>query len=215
MPVFFQHRFFGAEIRVWNIEEEADFFQEGLPVFPNLPAHPARRLQSLAARFLLRQQCPDFPFDEWTLTDSGRPHLRDAPIQFSLSHANQYAAVITHPHLPVGIDVEPITECIHRIRKKFLSEAEERIIGSIIDPSPEYTLTTFFTLAWSVKEAAFKALYESGVDFIRDLPITRIDPFEEKWMIQLGEKAHGLHIQAWVIENVCLAAAIRGLGNRV
>ena len=208
MPVFFQHRFSGAEIRVWKIEEEADFFQETLPVFPNLPAHPVRRRQSLAARFLLQQQCPDFPFEEWTLTDSGRPYLSSAPLQFSLSHANLFAAVITHPHLPVGIDIEQVTERIHRVRKKYLSEAEERIIGSMADHSSAQALTAFFTLAWSVKEAAFKALHQTGVDFIQDLPLVAIHTLADGWQIELGGRATALEVHAGLIGEVCWAACV-------
>jgi len=210
MPVFFQHCLFGSSLLVWKIEEEEVFFHSSLPAdtLRVRPTHPARRLQSLAGRFLLKALSPDFPFDRWQVDESGRPFLENDPMYFSLSHTNSYAAAILHAKAPVGIDVEQISERVMRIQKKFIDESEALVLQALGEQFPDLSQSVFYTLAWSVKEAAYKALHQRGVDFINDLPILSIDANRQEYVVQMGGKGSGLHLQAWVMENVCLAAAV-------
>lgn len=211
MPVFFQHLASDVRLLVWTAEEEESFFLDALPetVLVNLPAHPAKRKQFLAGRFLLKQLHPDFPFDKLKVTDSGRPHLSDEQLQFSLSHAGQSIAAITHPKRPVGIDVEKISERAFRVRHRFLSQREQILLDAIKGDTDPSDRIRHSTLAWSVKEAAFKALHQTGVDFIRDLPIESIHPAEEEWYVRVGEKGSCLEVKAKVIGAISLAWAVR------
>jgi hypothetical protein len=67
-----------------------------------------------------------------------------------------------------------------------------------------------YTLAWSVKETAFKALHQSGVDFIRDLPIQQIDVVEGGWSIKIGGKGMGMNVAARFIDTLCLSWTVMG-----
>ena len=211
MPVFFQHQESNCRLLLWNAAEEEAFFSEDLVgvLTDGSPAHPEKRKQYLAGRFLLRQLDPHFPLDRIHRTPKGRPYLPDTRSHFSLSHAGSYIAAILNDTEKVGIDVERINDRAHRIRTKFLSAKEEGILLGCRDDSQGPSANHLYTMAWSVKEAAFKALHQTGVDFIRDLPIEQIDVVEGGWSIKIGGKGMGLYVRAMIFEPICLAWAVQ------
>lgn len=83
----------------------------------------------------------------------------------SISHSNRYAVVAVSPR-QAGIDVEEPHERVMRVREKFLSPEELRFTGTSVWRT---------TLAWTAKEALFKCIPESGVDFIGDLSLSLSD----------------------------------------
>ena len=193
---------------VWELREDNVFFQAALPqdVLAAAPRHPIRAAQYTAGRFLLRQLASEFPIERIEIAESGRPFLSDERWQFSISHSGQFAAAMISPTNPVGIDLERITERAWRVRSKFVDETEEVVLRKM---TPGLTQNELYTLAWSVKEAAFKALHQTGVDFIHDLPIETTEWQQDSWRITLGEKGSGLIVQAQLLEGVCLAYATR------
>ena len=211
MPVFFQHTEPDLKLLVWEMQEPAAFFEESLPrsILPTAPSHPERRRQFFTGRFLLKTLVPDFPIDQIALADSGRPFLPDQTLQFSISHTDHFAAVMVSQTNDVGIDVEVVSERAHRVRRKFLSETEEQLIKRYA-LSEQPTEDHLYTMAWSIKEAAFKALHQVGVDFIRDLPIQEIEALENFLKVKMAGKASGMQINAWFVGPVCLAIAVEG-----
>lgn len=208
MPVFFQHTDDKLQLVLWRQQEPETFFCDQLPVanLAVLPSHPAKRLEFLVGRFLLRFLSSDFPFDRLEVLKTGRPYLTDDSIQFSISHSGTMVAALIHPEQPVGVDVEKISERVSRVRRKFLSQAEELLVLQSMGEEDELTC---LTLAWSVKEAAFKALQNSGVDFIRDLPIVRLHAQGDTWIAQLGGMGTDLALCSMVFDSICLSWAIR------
>lgn len=214
MPIFFQHQEGDLRLVLWEQQEAESFFQEQLPVhlLGELPGHPSKRLQFLAGRYLLRLLQPDFPFDRLRVLETGRPCLTDGSMEFSISHAGTMIAAVIHPALPVGIDVESISKRAGRVRRKFLNAEEEKRLLGVLNGSLDES--SAITLAWSVKEAAYKALQESGVDFIRDLPIEQIGKQGDMWMAQLGGKGSGLELYSIVLGSACLSWAVNRVESR-
>jgi phosphopantetheinyl transferase len=99
---------------------------------------------------------------------NGKPFLADNSYQISISHSNKWIAVIAHPTLPVGIDIECPTDKIHKIHKRFLSVLEQNELNNGNDIKQ-------LQLAWSAKEALYKIIGIESVDFANQL---RIYPFE-------------------------------------
>jgi phosphopantetheinyl transferase len=207
MPVFFQHQESNTPLILWEALEDESFFREALPsaVLDFMPTHAEKRKQYLSGRFLLQQLDPNFPYDQLRIATGGRPYLADSSAQFSISHAGTYIAAILHPSNQVGVDVEQITERAHRIREKFLAPDEEEVLKSFSLSISEGGDNHAYTLAWSVKETAFKALHQLGVDFIRDLPIQHIDLVQGGWSIKIGGKGMGMNVAARFIETLCLS----------
>lgn len=140
---------------IWKISETETFFSAALG-FTSDRNTEKRRLEYLASRYLLKYLLPDFPFGSVTKAAQGKPAVEDDIIHFSISHSFPYVAVVIGQE-PVGIDIQMYREKIHRVKHKFLSNAERRIMQET---------TQNLTLAWTVKESVFKWYGKGSVDLI-------------------------------------------------
>ena len=102
--------------------------------------------------------------------ENGVPYLEGYLGRISLTHTTHFMAVATLPKTPevelqhfdpraaMGIDAEPLDRVqVLKIRNKFLSEEELSLI-------PENDLTRNI-IAWTSKEALYKAALTPGLDF--------------------------------------------------
>lgn len=147
---------------IWKIDEPESFFIErtGLPA-PDIKAEK-RRLERLAGRFLLKHLKEDFPLLNIRPDEHDKPRIDNNEYYFSISHSWPYVAAMVSPYVECGIDIQCWHPNIKHIQHKFLSPAEQAIIGT--DPK-------LITLAWSAKEAAYKWQGRRGVEFIDHMPI--------------------------------------------
>ena len=116
------------------------------------------------------------------------PYLEGYPGRISLTHTDHFFAVASLPKTPeipldvfnprtaMGIDAEPLNrKQVLKVRQKFLSEKELNLI-------PEDDIQKNI-LAWTSKEALFKAAFSRGLDIksslvINKLPILQTDPIK-------------------------------------
>lgn len=110
---------------------------------------------------------------------NGAPFLFGEESRISLSHADHFLVVATLPPTPevdlslysrrasMGVDAERKDRVqVMKIRERFLSADELKII-------PEDDLTANI-LAWTSKEALYKAMLEEGIDFREALKIEEL-----------------------------------------
>ena len=141
--------------------------------------HPHKRLQHLAARYILPMLFADFPLEEILIADTRKPFLPDEKYHFSVSHSGNYAAAIASRDNRVGVDVETITPRIHRIADKFLSEDEKDFFNEdykmFLDQwnLKDKVHTEYLTLMWSAKEAIYKWDGDGGVDFKENIQLLK------------------------------------------
>lgn len=127
---------------------------------------------------------------------SGAPYIEGYPGRISVTHTKHFFAVAALPKTPemnlevfnvrtaMGIDSESLErEQVVNVRSKFLSESELQSI-------PENDLTANI-LAWTAKEALYKAALTPGLDFKNNLVLQKIsslhpDP-EKNSPLNLGE----------------------------
>ena len=167
MPLFYQHTINEhTRLAVWKIGEEESFFSAVVNVQRNI-SHPHKRLQHLAGRYLLPFLFPDFPSWLIQIADTRKPFLAEQSYQFSISHADNYAAAIVSSNCNVSVDVEPASQKIAAIRHKFLSEHDAEVLftGTEADQDRIPRLT----IAWSAKEAVYKWWGKGEVDFKKDI----------------------------------------------
>jgi phosphopantetheinyl transferase len=173
MPLFYQqHINQHTKLAIWKIEESEEFFSQTVPLQRDI-THPHKRLQHLAARYLLRFLFPDFPYEEILIADTRKPYLENEAYHFSISHCGDYAAAIVSKNERVGIDIEMPSEKIFRIAHKFTSDEEIHQVRSTKyeaqtnekqetrNEKPE----TVLTLIWCAKETMFKWYGLGNVDF--------------------------------------------------
>lgn len=109
---------------------------------------------------------------------NGAPFLYGENSRISITHCPGFFAVATLPPTPevdlngysdraaLGIDAERRDrEQVLKIRARFLSEEEMKTAGDSVESN---------ILAWTVKEAAYKAALASGLDFTQDVKIDRM-----------------------------------------
>lgn len=154
---------------VWHINEPEDFFLTQVPLQKSI-SHWHKRLQHLAGRLLLKEMYPDFPVPMIQIADTKKPYLEDEPFHFSISHCGDYAAAIVSKEYRVGVDVELVSDKIGMLRKKFLSEAEMKMLSTQCAMTNDQCLT----LCWSVKESVFKWWGKGSVDFKRGMVLQSV-----------------------------------------
>lgn len=97
---------------------------------------------------------------------SGAPFLERDGVrvgpEISISHCRGAVAVAYRDNARVGVDIELARERVMRVRERVLSDEELRFTGLSVWKN---------TLAWTAKEALFKCVPESGVDFKADLSL--------------------------------------------
>jgi 4'-phosphopantetheinyl transferase EntD len=175
MPIFFQQDIDErTRLGIWKIGEDEAFFLKHVPLQKEI-THPHKRLQHLAGRYLLRFLFPDFPVELIRIADTRKPFLENELYHFSISHCGDFAAVIVSPTNRVGIDIEIVSQKIARIRHKFISAEEERLLRHPeVFPAGNDPFLSCAALIWSCKEAIFKWYGKGAVDFRGHMEIKSI-----------------------------------------
>ncbi len=163
----------GAILALWKITETVDELLDALDLDPFVIAEIAqftsekRKLEYLAVRVMLREVLGEkktIVYDP-----NGSPRLQDGSYNISVTHTGSYAAIILHPTLRLGIDIERISDRVVRVQSKFLSKRE---LESIDQP----TAKTHLALLWSAKEALYKIVQQAEVDFTRHFSVAPFVP---------------------------------------
>ncbi|MDR1742301.1 MAG: 4'-phosphopantetheinyl transferase superfamily protein [Dysgonamonadaceae bacterium] len=162
-----------GKLGIWKIEEPPD---ELLQLFPeSLRSRAASHIENLrsekrvtewlSTRLLLLQLLNEDKIVHHHR--NGQPYLTDQSYRISISHTNNYAAILLHPFRKVGIDVEYRSERVAKISSKFISPEE------FVDESQKLLHQT---LLWSAKETLFKIIGEDAIDFRCHLHIHPFSP---------------------------------------
>ena len=157
-----------SRVGVWKItESEAE-----LRTMTSIPSdeleeisyikNESLRKQRLAVRALL-----DAMFEEKVYLshhDNGKPYIENNAINISITHTDQYVAVILNDEDEVGIDCESLNRDFSAVEKKALSDEE---IGDLEDEQKNEQLAIY----WCAKEAIFKRMSQNRVDFAEQIQI--------------------------------------------
>ncbi|MDR1344646.1 MAG: 4'-phosphopantetheinyl transferase superfamily protein [Tannerellaceae bacterium] len=156
---------------IWKIDESADELLAMLTrcdcrLVPDSIRTEKRRQEWLAVRVLLKELTGEDTIVAYH--PDGAPYLPEKKSYVSISHTNGYAAVILSEQCPVGIDIEYLSNRVHRVRKRFMSPEEDNMIDR--EHEAEHLL-----VCWCAKETLFKLIRHSGTDLREHL---RISPFK-------------------------------------
>lgn len=199
----------GATISMWEIVESEEELLN-LCSIPNdeieelqLTKSVARRREKLAVRALLNEL-----FDGKVYLghhDNGRPFLQNSLIEISISHTSRYVCVLTHPEESVGVDIESLNRDFSAVEKKALSFEE-------IENLSEKSRNLHLAIHWSAKEAIYKRMSLSDVDFSKQIEIKRFSPREsgeidavfltrdgQEMEFEVNYEVFNDHILAWLV----------------
>jgi phosphopantetheinyl transferase len=178
MPEFFRNKNADNELMLWHITEPLDFFISKMnnwqPDFL-LIKNETRKLQFAASRYVAGLLMSSNDASQFANAEDRRPFIKNSELKISISHDENFVAVIIGKN-SVGIDVFCPTEKVFKIAKRFLCEDEINYLNSI--SYNEKAKLKWYSLAWCVKETAFKFLGKDGVEFHEDLIIQKINSSE-------------------------------------
>lgn len=153
---------------LWKIEESFDELLEGITLTPN----SQQRVNSmksdihqrgfLSIRHLLKHvgyTDEDLEYDEY-----GKPHLKDGNY-ISITHSNEYTAIIISSKNPVGIDIEKQRDKIVKIAHKFTPISEYKTIAN------HEALVSKLTIVWGAKESLYKIYGKKQLLFLHHIYI--------------------------------------------
>jgi len=147
-----------ASILVWEITES---LEELLDLYGNINTtnytSEKRKKEHLISRIMVNKLCENGTI---IYNEFGAPEL-DNGKHLSISHSNELVTIIISD-TKSGIDIEKISEKALRIASKFVSEK------NLIKLNKEKA-----TLIWCLKEAIYKWHQKGGVDFIKDIIISK------------------------------------------
>ena len=157
-----------SRVGVWKItESEAE-----LRTMTSIPSdeleeisyikNESLRKQRLAVRALLYVMLEEKVY--LSHHDNGKPYIENNAINISITHTDQYVAVILNEEDEVGIDCESLNRDFSAVEKKALSDEE---IGDLEDEQKNEQLAIY----WCAKEAIFKLTSQYDVDFAEQIQI--------------------------------------------
>lgn len=133
--------------------------------------------------------------------ESGAPYLvekgEEVETNISISHCEGLVAVAHCRDRKVGVDVEVVSDRVMRVRDRVLSTDEIRFAGSSV---------VLNTLAWTAKEALFKLIPETGVDFRADLhlDLSSLDGTENEKMYEATAYGRSYRMLSWFENGRCV-----------
>ena len=163
-----------AEIAIWHVTET----EEELLSITSVPTdeleeislfrNESHRKQKLAVRALINEV-----FEEKMYLnhhDNGKPYLENCATNISITHTDNYVAIIIHEEEEVGIDIESLERDFSAVEKKALSEDE---IDDLEDSSRKNEQLAIY---WCAKEAIFKRMSQNRVIFAEQIEVEKFRP---------------------------------------
>lgn len=183
MPLILHENIENGEIGLWKISEEI----EALLLLANLSVSdtitysgisaPHRKKEWLATRALLNDLISEPPLIKYH--NDGRPYLENWLTNISISHSIGYIAILLHVTSIPGIDIELITRKVGRVASRFLSPDEITACSDKAELSNHRML-----VHWCAKEAIFKMVPISNIEFSTDIRILMNDFTEDSGSFQ-------------------------------
>lgn len=154
------------------------------------------KLRFLKARYILRTTASAFhgncnPEDvQISFNSFGKPYFIDIPLQFSITHSGNAAAVAFANNFPIGFDIEFKRQMsdMGQLSRRFFSDPEIEYLENF---SGEHLVNNFFRI-WSAKESYLKAL---GTGVSKELKsFSVVDEDKISRVIELGDTSSTHHI---------------------
>lgn len=164
-------------IGIWKIDESPEDLYN-LVALPEADAarydsftSERRKREFLAVRCILAHLCGEIP--EIKYTEWGKPSLANGSQSISISHSQEFAAVVLS-RKTMGIDIESLSRNIEKVARRFLSAQELKWINRLPDAHSAEII------AWCAKEAIFKMIGHTDVEFREQITLFPFDPEKDK-----------------------------------
>lgn len=163
----------GFHIGIWELKEPESFFEPKVTLTANLQKllqsakTSKRRIEILSVRLLMKILGIDCDI---AYTHSGKPTIKSGNI--SISHSNNYSAVIFHKDKNVGIDIEKISNILIKGQHLVFNNYEINFANYSVE---------ILTILWCCKECIVKLINNKKTDFLTEI---HIHPFDREGIIE-------------------------------
>lgn len=173
MPLFHQIKENDFTLALWQLSEPFYELQKQFNKIASLDEiekankykYEGRKAEWMAVRLLIANLFNKYIYISYT--ESGKPFIKNSPINISISHTKGMVAVIVSKSI-VGVDIEKNSDRVLRIENKFMSETEKLQI----DKSNKANNLLIY---WSAKETLYKIFDTKGLDFKKNLYINNFE----------------------------------------
>ena len=161
-----------AEIAVWQVTESEDELRNLVSVPTDeleeisLYRNESHRKQKLAVRALINEMFEDKMY--LNHHDNGKPYLENSVTNISITHTENYVAVIISDDDELGIDIESLDRDFSAVEQKALSEDE-------IDDLEKEKRNEQLAIYWCAKEAIFKRMSQNRVVFAEQIEVEKFN----------------------------------------
>lgn len=174
---------------IWKLEETVGQLYESLSLkeeylpFLETIKSERRKQEWLAVRVLLKHLLgEERPI---AYRPDGAPYLPDSPLHISISHTDGYVSVLLQQGPSAGVDIESRSDRVKKVRSRFISKNEEITIDS------KHEIECLL-ICWCAKEALFKMIGQTDVDFLQHLHIAPFS-YADSGELQVWETRTELH----------------------
>ncbi|MDR1681198.1 MAG: 4'-phosphopantetheinyl transferase superfamily protein [Prevotellaceae bacterium] len=163
----------GSTIAIWEQTETEAELQEMCSLTNSereemlFITHEQRRKERLTVHLLLHQLLNKKFYLGYH--DNGRPFLQNEIGDISIAHTRRFVCIIHHVTGHVGIDIESLDRDFSAVEKKVLAESERDYLS-------EKNRNLQLCLIWGAKEAIYKYVCETGVNFAGQIEVGRFTP---------------------------------------
>ena len=178
MPLILHENIDYGEIGLWKVSEEietllslAKLTADDTLTYSGISAIH-RKKEWLATRALLNELIREQHLIKYHI--DGRPYLDNSQINISISHSTGYIAIILHSTSIPGIDIELTTRKVGKVGSRFLSSDELAVCNEQAELSNHRML-----VHWCAKEAIYKMVPVSNIEFATDIRIEMSDSAED------------------------------------
>jgi phosphopantetheinyl transferase len=174
-----------CQIAIWDLKESlTELLKLGARFDSSNIKTEKRKKDFLVSRLLLNELDPN---QQISYNSNGAPEILNGK-HISISHSKNLVAIIISDK-KIGLDIEYISEKPLKLSSKFNTRNSQQ------DLTKEKA-----TLIWCCKEAVFKWHQKGGVDFIKDITITKFS-IKEKGIITIQFKKKELNLNYQKINN--------------
>ena len=99
-------------------------------------------------------------------TSIGAPFFEGTSLKLSISHSHEIAVLATAP-FNIGVDLEPITERIIRLKERFATKNEISFFN--------FTEAKTLTIIWTIKEVLYKLSGLENINLLSEMNIIGIE----------------------------------------
>ena len=165
MPVIIDTKILDSRVIVWDLKETDLSIATFLNCFDDMQDDKFRKSHlrmTYGWQYVLKKSLGNH-YDGIFKDEHGKPFLNQQHFHIAVTHTKQFIACAIHTGKPVGVDIEPFSDKIGRVRHKFMNEVELLHCQSSFDQ----------TMVWCAKEAAYKLNGKKGVSFKQQIYIDK------------------------------------------